>query len=279
MTARGHGAGSAFARVLASDPEARAAWERASTHLRALGDAWTSVTRDLGEERMRVVREFESAIREALQASGDELAAAGFEAPRTLEEWEQLAHLVEMPFGTVRSGEFSLADVRVVALAWVERMRMKARLAASGGGLGESGSTKVTKGTTGSLSMDVARPIAPAAGSRGGQNKDSAPMPEAILRAGASLEWVRRERDDLLPPVGSKERYTQAQYDHLAEHGCESYPPDARGKPTVPNWDTWSRYVREYLRLTDGRVNSTRRGRTGRSLARPDDLDDRLSAG
>lgn len=98
-------------------------------------------------------------------------------------------------------------------------------------------------------------------------------MNDAVRRAGESLEWIRRERPDLAPGVADKERYTREQYDHIREHGGP-YPLDDRNRTTVPAWETWSRYVRDYLRLTEGRVNFPRRGRTGRSLVRPDELDE-----
>lgn len=100
-------------------------------------------------------------------------------------------------------------------------------------------------------------------------------MNDAVRRAGESLEWVQRERPDLAPGAADKERYTRAQYDHIREHGGPSYPLDPNDRSTVPAWDTWSRYVREYLRRCEGRVNFPRRGRTGRSLVRPDELDQR----
>jgi hypothetical protein len=102
-----------------------------------------------------------------------------------------------------------------------------------------------------------------------------AEMPEAVSRAGASLEWVRNERPDLMPPDGTDERYTRAQYDYLRENGCPAYDVDARGNPMVPAWDTWARYVRDYLRRTLGRVNSPRAGRTGRSIVRSRDVEAR----
>lgn len=99
-------------------------------------------------------------------------------------------------------------------------------------------------------------------------------MSDAVRRAGASLEWVRRERPDLAPDTGSGERYSQDQYEYIHEHGGPSYPLDERDRSTVPSWGTWSRYVREFLRLTEGRVNEPRRGRAGRSIVRPEDLGD-----
>lgn len=125
-------AGAAFARALESNAEGRASWERAAERLRIVAKAIASLGPGecLSEEERQALTE---AIRDALRATDRELEAAGFEAPRTLEEWEHLAHVAEMPFDTIRSGEFTLADVRTVALAWADRQRMKARLAAEAG--------------------------------------------------------------------------------------------------------------------------------------------------
>ncbi|HED52827.1 MAG TPA: hypothetical protein ENJ00_01320 [Phycisphaerales bacterium] len=99
-------------------------------------------------------------------------------------------------------------------------------------------------------------------------------MNKTIRQAGASLEWVRRERPDLAPEEATRGRYTKEQYDYIRENGGPAYPLDEQDQSTVPSWETWSRYVREFLRLTEGRVNFPRRGRTGRSLVRPDEIDD-----
>ena|GEM_PF-2724324 len=107
----------------------------------------------------------------------------------------------------------------------------------------------------------------------GDDDRPGVSMNDAVRRAGESLEWVQRERPDLAPGPTTKERYTREQYDHIREHGGP-YPLDDHDRTTVPVWDTWSRYVREYLRLTEGRVNFPRRGRSGRSLVRPDELDE-----
>lgn len=111
----------------------------------------------------------------------------------------------------------------------------------------------------------------------GSRNDADPPVPtmnDAVRRAGASLEWVRRERPDLAPEASSKERYNREQHKHIREYCGLAYPLDENDRSTVPVWETWSRYIREYLRLTDGRVNFPRRGRTGRSLVRPDEIDD-----
>lgn len=105
--------------------------------------------------------------------------------------------------------------------------------------------------------------------------KPSAGMPEPIRRAGESFEWVCSERPDLVPPEGSPERYTRKQHEHIREFGGPSYPLEGDQRSTVPAWDTWARYLREYLRLTEGRQRESRRGGASRSAASPDELDDR----
>ncbi len=69
-----------------------------------------------------------------------------------------------------------------------------------------------------------------------------AEMSEAVSRAGASLEWVRDERQDLMPPDGAEERHTWAQYDYLREtavlrtrwmrRGIPWFPRGRRGRGT-----------------------------------------------
>lgn len=100
----------------------------------ATGPPGRSIRVDGSKELNKSLEELTIAIRDALRSTDRELEASGFEPPRTLEDWEHLAHLAGMPFGTIQSGEFTHADVRAVALAWAERERMKARIAAEARG-------------------------------------------------------------------------------------------------------------------------------------------------
>ncbi len=52
-------------------------------------------------------------------------------------------------------------------------------------------------------------------GSRSDADPPVPKMNDAVRRAGASLEWVRRERPDLAPDATSKERYTREQHDYI----------------------------------------------------------------
>lgn len=133
MSSERSGAGAAFEQSIDVDPVAREAWERASSHLQTFARILGSVCQELEDDRDQAIRELTDAVREALQVTDRELEASGFEAPCTLEDWEHLAHIAEMPFDTIRSGHFTLADVRTVALAWADRQRMKAKLAAEAG--------------------------------------------------------------------------------------------------------------------------------------------------
>lgn len=99
-------------------------------------------------------------------------------------------------------------------------------------------------------------------------------MKPAVRRAGASFEKVEAEQPDLSPPANSAVRYTERQWSYIRDHYDEIYPPDASGRTTMPAFETWGRYVREYLRLTEGPKNSPRGGRPlGRSVVKQKDLD------
>lgn len=123
-------AGEAFKRELEANPDARAGWERARLRLKIFGELISEAEKSIREDREAALQELGNAIRDAMQQTGRELEAAGFEPPRTIEEWQHLAHLVEMPFETIRKGTFTAADVYAVAMAWVDRQKLKAKLQA-----------------------------------------------------------------------------------------------------------------------------------------------------
>ncbi|MBX3356339.1 MAG: hypothetical protein KF724_11655 [Phycisphaeraceae bacterium] len=154
-------AGAAFARALETDPATRAAWERASARLRVVAEIWARIRTASADEREHAAREFAEAMQEALRTSGDDLGAAGFEPPRSIEEWEHLARIVEMPFKTIRAGNFTYADVHAVAMAWIDRQKMKARLTHHAGT--EGAATQVSPSRTNSSSGAVIEESAPPA--------------------------------------------------------------------------------------------------------------------
>lgn len=127
--------------------------------------------------------------------------------------------------------------------------------------------------------VPVSETPADGAGDEGFGDGDAASEPPsdmkpAVRRAGASFEKVEAEQPDLSPPANSAVRYTERQWSYIRDHYDEIYPPDASGRTTMPAFETWGRYVREYLRLTEGPKNSPRGGRPlGRSVVKQKDLD------
>lgn len=106
-------------------------------------------------------------------------------------------------------------------------------------------------------------------GDDGAADQRSPAMSAAVRRAGASLEWVRVGRPELGPAESAAERYTRAEYDYIRENDCPAYRAETGEPIQAPAWQTWARYIREYLRLSGGPANSPRAGRpTGRSIAR-----------
>ncbi|MCH8269998.1 MAG: hypothetical protein IH985_02145 [Planctomycetes bacterium] len=89
-------------------------------------------------------------------------------------------------------------------------------------------------------------------------------MPNYIKLAGASLEWLGTKRADLIPDGQATEDERKSQWEYLRDHGCPAYPD------SIPSFETWTKYVRDYLRLTKGPRNTSRAGRTGRSIVRSD---------
>jgi hypothetical protein len=130
-------AGAAFMAAMRKDTKAQAALARAQSRLRAFAEAMKDP--EFQRERARARQEQDDAfmalaeaIREAVLASGDRLAAEGFTPPETIEAWEHLARIVEMPFTTIQSGNFTARDVYVMALAWLDRQKLKMKLAERG---------------------------------------------------------------------------------------------------------------------------------------------------
>jgi hypothetical protein len=95
-------------------------------------------------------------------------------------------------------------------------------------------------------------------------------MPGYVRMAGESLEWIAAEHPELSSDPTSGTRYTRAQYDYIVDHGCPAYSESEGGNPSVPNYPTWSRYVRRYLELCGNGVETPGHGRAGRSIVNVD---------
>lgn len=132
-------AGEAFRQAMESDPEAWAGWERARARLQALATAMQALM-DSPEYKAAQAAErrqwqaLADAICETLQAAGDELAGRHFARPETIDDWEHLARIVEIPAETIRTGNLTAREIFACALAWSDRQTIKAKLAAEANG-------------------------------------------------------------------------------------------------------------------------------------------------
>lgn len=97
--------------------------------------------------------------------------------------------------------------------------------------------------------------------------QDVSPMPRRIARAGASFEWSMRQVSDGVGQCVDEAARMRLQYSKIQSDGCDAYGDDT----PLPDLDTWSRYVRDYIRLTSGSRRSPRSGRElGGSIVRLD---------
>lgn len=128
-------AGEAFAAVMRSDPETKVAWERTRARLCAFGEAMRQLMsspeyRAANEAERRQWQELSDAIRANGQWAGDDLEARYFQRPQSIEDWEHLARIVEMPDATMKSGNYTAREVFACARAWADRQKIKAKLSA-----------------------------------------------------------------------------------------------------------------------------------------------------
>lgn len=100
---------------------------------------------------------------------------------------------------------------------------------------------------------------------REGSPVPSNKMSKRVKRSGGSLEWLASEQPSFIPEGRATEAERKSQHEYIREHGCPAYPDDQ-----IPSFESWARYLREYVRLTEGQRNTPRAGRTGRSMVRPD---------
>jgi len=102
--------------------------------------------------------------------------------------------------------------------------------------------------------------------SEGGGGAATAQVSKRYKLAHESYEWACAERPDL---VGEgRGRYPP----DLHKHVMQNWPGYTEAKMKCPAFETWTKYVREYERLTTGPKNTRRSGRTGRNVLSQDDL-------
>jgi len=132
-------AGEAFLRATENDPDGKAVLQRARNRLQAFAKAMQEATdspeyREAQEAERRQWHELADAIREAVEAAGDELESWHFARPETIEDWEHLARIVEIPAETIKTGNLTAREIFACALAWADRQTIKAKLAADTNG-------------------------------------------------------------------------------------------------------------------------------------------------
>ena len=142
-------AGKSFAEVLKTDAKARAAWERARAKLRVFASAMEEARAESAKIRQESYDELTEALREGLRAAGDELAAQGFTPPKTIEDWQHLARIVEIPHETIRSGNLTAREIHACALAWADRQKIKVKLTA--GAIAPASTKRTVKYTIGAV--------------------------------------------------------------------------------------------------------------------------------
>lgn len=102
----------------------------------------------------------------------------------------------------------------------------------------------------------------------GSADGDGIKMPTRIARAGASWEWVCAKHPSESSDAPEGLPYTIAQHRIISSEGCNAYSEES----PVPDFHTWARYVREYIRLKTGRSRTARPGRPdGKSVIRKED--------
>lgn len=87
----------------------------------------------------------------------------------------------------------------------------------------------------------------------------------AIKRAGKALEWIEEHHPDLAEGCETLGDVRRRQHDRITDHGCPAYE---NAEP--PDFETWVRYTRAFLKWRDGGKNKPRAGRECRSAIRLD---------
>jgi hypothetical protein len=130
-TAKGLKAGEAYLRAIENDPDSKAALMRARMELQAVANAMNSPEfREALEADRRAWQEWLDALRTNLESAGDELEAQHLPRPATLEDWQVLGRIVEIPEEYLQTGGWTAREIFERALAWAERQKIRAKLTA-----------------------------------------------------------------------------------------------------------------------------------------------------
>jgi hypothetical protein len=135
-------AGKEFLGLLEDDPEAVVELARTQKKLKAFAAAIEAVMslpeyQAINEIERKGLQEMAESLRAASEATANELAARHFPRPRSLDDWEHIALIAEVPMEKVLSGKWTIREIRACALAWADRQTIKARLSGAGERAGE----------------------------------------------------------------------------------------------------------------------------------------------
>jgi hypothetical protein len=129
--AKGLKAGEAYLRAIADDPESKAGLMRARMHLMAIATIMSSPEfQAVVEAQQAVSQEWADALRQSVERLGDELESLHLPRPTTLEDWQVLGRIVEIPEEYLQNGSWTAAEIFDRAMAWGQRVKIKAKLVA-----------------------------------------------------------------------------------------------------------------------------------------------------
>jgi hypothetical protein len=115
--ARVGGAGQSVLNRMENDPSFRLEMEQARVGLQLTTE---------------ILRSDFTEVAEAFSNSLDTLNSFHLSRPETMEEWEHIARVIEMPYDRVQDGNYTWNDVYNWAIAWAEREVIKAKLGSDG---------------------------------------------------------------------------------------------------------------------------------------------------
>lgn len=115
-----------------NDPAAKQASERTKTFLRNFSTTMnqlkgTSEFQDADPSKRRQWQEFRDAIHRALEQDDMELSSRHLPLPQSIEDWEHLARIVEIPAAQIDEG-LTAGQIFDAALAWADRQIIKHKL-------------------------------------------------------------------------------------------------------------------------------------------------------
>jgi hypothetical protein len=124
-------AGEAYLRAIADDPESKRGLMRARMQLMTVATIMSSPEfQAVVEAQQAVSEEWTEALRQSVERVGDELESLHLPRPTSLEDWQVLGRIVEIPEEYLQTGSWTAAEIFDRAMAWGQRVKIKAKLVA-----------------------------------------------------------------------------------------------------------------------------------------------------